>query len=108
MDELINYLEKVGNLSYLSAILRWEMDTIAPEKSFDYLIDISTKIDLKSFKLMTSDELIKIINKIDINALNEIDKRYVCDLKEEYVKFKRVPASFYEEYSKLKNNSLNN
>ncbi len=107
MKELTDYLNRIGQLNYLSTILRWEMDTIAPEKSFDYLIDISTKIDLESFKLSTSDELIDLINKIDIKALNELDRIYILDLKEDYEKFKRVPSSFYEEYTKLRNNSLN-
>ena len=107
MKDLLEYLNRIGQLNYLSTILRWEMDTIAPEKSFDYLIDISTKIDLESFKLMTDDKLIELINKIDIKALNDIDRTYIQDLKDDYIKFKRVPVSFYEEYSKLKNNSLN-
>ena len=107
MKELNDYLNRIGDLNYLSTILRWEMDTIAPDKSFDYLIDINTKIDLESFKLITSDELIKLINKVDINALNELDRIYITDLKEDYEKFKRIPEDFYEEYSKLKNNSLN-
>lgn len=107
MKELLEYLNRIGELNYLTTILRWEMDTIAPSKSFDYLINISTKIDLESFKLYTSEELINLINKIDINALNELDRIYINDLKEDYERFKRVPKDFYEEFSKLKNNSLN-
>lgn len=107
MKELLKYLNRIGELNYLSTILRWEMDTTAPEKSFEYLIDISTKIELESFKLSTSDELINLINKININALNELDRIYVLDLKEDYERFKRVPESFYEEFTKLRNNSLN-
>ena len=107
MKELLEYLNRIGELNYLTTILRWEMDTIVPSKSFDYLIDISTKIDLESFKLYTSEELINLINKIDINALNELDRIYINDLKEDYERFKRVPEDFYEEFSKLKNNSLN-
>ena len=107
MKELLEYLNRIGELNYLTTILRWEMDTIAPSKSFDYLINISTKIDLESFKLYTSEELINLINKIDINALNDFDRIYINDLKEDYERFKRVPEDFYEEFSKLKNNSLN-
>lgn len=107
MDDLLKYLDRIGDLNYLSSILRWEMDTIAPTKSFEYLINISTKIDLESFKLSTSDELIKLINKIDLNGLNELDKTYILYLKEDYEKFKRVPEEFFEEYTKLKSNSLN-
>ena len=107
MEDLINYLNRIGQLNYLSTILRWEMDTIVPSKSYDYLIDISTKIDLESFKLSTSDKLIELINKIDINGLNDLDRTYLTNLKEDYERFKLIPEDFYQEYSKLKNNSLN-
>lgn len=108
MKELNDYLNKIGRLDYLNKILRWEMDTIVPEKSYDYLISVSTNIELESFKLSTSEEFINLINKVDLNSLNDIEKRYINDLKEGYEKFKRVPEDFYQEYTTLKNNSLNN
>lgn len=110
-DKLISYLKKIGELNYLVTTLRWEMDTQAPKKSFDYLINVSTKYEMEAFNLLTSDEYIKLIedliNSEEFNNLSQEEKIYINDLKEDYYKFKRVPSDFYEEFCKLKNNSLN-
>ena len=37
-DKLNEYLKKVELYRYTVSMLRWEMDTIAPKKSFNYLI----------------------------------------------------------------------
>ena len=63
-DKLISYLKKIGELNYLVTTLRWEMDTQAPKKSFDYLINVSTKYEMEAFNLLTSDEYIKLIEDL--------------------------------------------
>lgn len=111
MDNLLKYLERIDKINYIINILRWEMDTIAPKKSFDYLIDVSTKYELEVFDLVTSSEYIKlidaVINSKEFNELEEDERRYINKLKNDYLKFIRVPKDFYEEYSILKSNSLN-
>ena len=111
MDNLLKYLERIDKINYVINVLRWEMDTTAPKKSIDYLIDVSTKYELEVFDLVTSKEYIKliddVINSEDFDKLDEVERVYINKLKDEYVKFIRVPKEFYEEYSKLKSNSLN-
>lgn len=110
-EKLIEYLSKIGELNYLVIMLRWEMDTVAPKKSYDYLINVSTNLELQSFKLMTSDEYITLINNLinssEFNKLTNEEKVYIKKLKDNYEKFKRVPEDFYQEYCNLRNNSLN-
>ena len=107
MKELINYLNKIGKLNYLSSILRWEMDTISPVKAQDYLINVSSEVELMNFKLSTSEDLIILLNNINTNELDELDAKYIETLKEDYHRFKRVPEEFYKEYIVLKDKSLN-
>ena len=59
LDLLKDYLKRIGKLNYLITVLRWEMDTVAPEKSYDYLIQVSTKYEMEVFDLQTSEEYIK-------------------------------------------------
>ena len=110
-EKLIEYLNKIGELNYLVVMLRWEMDTVAPKKSYDYLINVSTKLEMDSFKLMTSPEYIKLINDLinskEFDKLTTEEKVYINKLKNDYEKFKRVPEDFYQEYCNLRNNSLN-
>ena len=111
LDRLLEYLKKIGELNYLVTTLRWEMDTVAPKKSFDYLINVSTKYEMESFDLVTSNEYISLIedliNSDEFNSLSKEEQIYILDLKDDYYKFKKVPKDFYEEFCKLRSNSLN-
>lgn len=108
--KLQEYLKKIGELNYLTTILRWEMDTVAPKLSFDYLINLNSKIELQSFSMQTSEEYIRLIdNLIDSDEFNNLSKEeqiYVKRLKVDYENFKKVPKDFYEDFCKLKSNSL--
>ena len=110
-EKLEEYLRKIGELSYLITTLRWEMDTIAPKKSYDYLINVSTKYEMEAYDLETSEELINLINNLiesdEYNKLSKEEQIYINHLKDDYYKFKRVPKDFFEEYCTLRSNSLN-
>ena len=109
--ELLKYLDKIGEINYLITMLRWEMDTIAPSASFEYLIKTSTSLELESFKLSTSNKYIELINNLinskEYELLKEEEKRYLLNLKNDYNKMKNIPSTFFEMYSKLRSESLN-
>ena len=70
---LEKYLNKVGKLNYLVTVLRWDMDTTAPPKSYDYLIDVRTKYEMEAYDLTTSEEYINLINNlVNSNEFNEL------------------------------------
>ena len=72
LDEFKEVLDKIGGLRYTVSILRWEMDTIAPKTSFDYLIDVSSKYEAEAFKISTSDDYInKLRNVINSDEFNQ-------------------------------------
>lgn len=110
-EKLQEYLKKIGELNYIVTTLRWEMDTIAPKKSYDYLINVSTKYELEAYELETSEELltliINLINSEEFKNLPKEEQIYIEELKEDFYKFKKVPKDFYEDYCRLKSNSLN-
>lgn len=110
-EKLEEYLRKIGQLSYMCTVLKWEMDTVAPKKSFDYLIDVSTKNEMEIFELETSDEFITLVNNLidsdEFKSLTKEEQIFIENLKEDFYKFKRVPKDFYEEFCKLRTNSLN-
>ncbi len=57
-ENLLNYLKNIEFQNYVVAMLRWEMDTTAPKKSFNYLIEVSTKYEMESFKYTTDEKFI--------------------------------------------------
>ena len=111
MNNLKEILDKIGMYKYTTAVLRWEMDTVAPKSSYSYLIDVSSKYELKAFKLSTSCEYINalnsVINSSEFKNKELLEQTYLLDLKDEYEKTKRIPEDFYEEHTKLCSNSLN-
>ena len=111
LEKFLKYLEEIERINYLITTLKWEMDTVAPEKSLDYLINTSTFLEMKSFKLMTNKKYIELIenliNSNEYKKLSEEEKIYINDIKENYYKFKKVPKKFYQEFCTLKKNSLN-
>lgn len=110
MNNLKEILDKIGMYRYTTAVLRWEMDTIAPKKSYEHLIDVSSKYELEAFKLSTSKEYINALNNViefELDSLDELERKYILDLKVDYEKIKRIPSDFYEEHTKLCSNSLN-
>ena len=110
-ERIYSYLEEIDKLQYLVIMLRWEMDTIAPKKSQKYLIDVSNRYEMEIYKLTTSIEYIKLVEDFikskEFKDLSYEEKEYFKSLKEEYYKFRNVPEHFYEEYTRLKNESLN-
>ena len=105
--ELLKYTDKIGQITYLLTMLRWEMDTKAPVSSYEYLINTMTSLESELFNLETSEEYINLINNLinsdEYNNLKEEEKIFLNYLKEEYYKFKKVPKTFYLSFSKLRN-----
>ncbi len=110
-EKLNQYLDRILESSYLSTILHWEMDTIAPKKSIDYLISVKTKLEMQTFELVTSDEykelLENVINSDEYKNLAEEVQLSLKEMLDDYEKSKRIPADFYEEYCTLTSNSQN-
>lgn len=111
IKKLKKILDKIGGYRYLSSMLRFEMDTVAPKMSFDYLIDVSSNCEVEAFKLSTSREYIAMLNDIindkSFGELSELEQKYLLQLQEDYERLKRIPEDFYEEHCKLSNTSLN-
>ncbi len=105
LNKLIEYLQQIADTSYIATLMHWEMDITAPKKSLDYLIDVMTKVELKSFELATSKEYKKllddVINSEEFKTLTEEEQRYLNELTEDYEKDERVPGEFFEEYTSL-------
>ena len=106
MDKLLNYLQEIADNCYISSLMHWEMDIVAPKKSIDYLINVKTKVETKTFELATNKEYKKllddVINSKEYDSLSIEEQRYIKELQEEYEKDERVPSNFYEEYSELR------
>lgn len=110
MKELKEYLQNIADINYLITMLHWERDTIAPQKSIDYLVSVQTKLEMKIFNLTTDNKykelLENVINSKEFKNLSIEEQEYLNDLLNEYDRFKRIPEDLYEEYCNLTGKSV--
>lgn len=107
IEELRKYQEEIANIEYTCNLLKWELRINAPKKSQNDLVNLISYYDMKVFNLKTSDEYGKIlydaIESEEFSRLEEAEARYIKNLLRHYEQFRKVPETFYNEYSKMKN-----
>lgn len=106
LEKLMEYQKVINDKNYTSQILNWDLKINNPKKSKEHLIDIKSKIDLEVFELQTSSEYKKLLDAClkssEFDSLEEREQRIVKELSLKYDLNKKVPADFYQEYTKLK------
>ena len=107
IEKLRKYQEEIANIEYTCNLLSWELRINAPKKSQNDLVNLISYYDMKVFNLKTSDEygqiLYDAIESEEFSRLEEAEVRYIKNLLRHYEQFRRVPETFYNEYSKIKN-----
>lgn len=103
---LVDYQKQIADLEYLDNILWWELKTQTPINSNDYLSSMITKIELQLFKLKTSSEykelLDSYLNSDEVNEHSFEINRYYSNFRKKYEINKRVPESFFKDYTSLR------
>ncbi len=111
LEKLLKYLKEIDDRSYIVNILHWELDTIAPKKSFDYLIDIKNRVEMEAFKLSKSKKLKRLLQDVldsdEYPNLSIEEQRYLKELMDDIKKDERVPDEFMERYLKASDKSNN-
>lgn len=104
VEKLYDYLKQIEEKNCLIAMFYWEIDTQAPAKSLDYLIEIQTKLETESFALQTDEKYRELLNGVitsgEFNDLTLEEQVFITHRFEAYEEDSRVPADFYEEYMK--------
>ena len=65
MNDLINYLNEINEKNFLISLLYWEMDTISPKRSYEYYVEVSSKIETEVFEMETSDKYIDLLFSVE-------------------------------------------
>ena len=111
LEKLIKYLQDIADTNYIANIMHWEMDVIAPKKSYDYLIEVKNKVEMEAFKKSISPkfkELVKnVIESPEYKNLSFEEQRYLTETLEDIEKEERVPETFMSEYFELCDKSNN-
>lgn len=98
-------LKEISNYHQIMSLMYWDLETGAPENSFEYSSNILGELSVQIYRMETSDELGDLVNKlsedIEYNKLSDDDKRIVDLVKKDYERHKKLPENFVKEKTKL-------
>ena len=105
IETLKEKLSEISRFQQVMSLMHWDLETGAPNKSFEYTSDTLGELSAQLYRMETSDEIGHLINKLtnedEFENLNEDDKRMIKLVKKEYERTKKLPEEFVKEFSKL-------
>lgn len=109
LAKLKDYLKKLKQYHNITALLGWDLATMAPEKGIDSKAEAIGYFSTEAFRLSTSEEFGRILAELMIpeqfQQLNEAMQVTVKRYFRDYQRFQRVPEAFYTEYVTLQAHS---
>ena len=104
-EEFQEYLKKVNEYSHVVTLLYWDMKTGMPKGGLEGHVNALTRFSTEEFKMSTSPELFEMLNKLaqpeEFEQLDDMWKFVVKEMKEDIEKDQRIPADFFEEYTRV-------
>ena len=101
--------EKIKHFSHAYETLYWDMATVAPEKGKAKIAEALTYFSTELFKEATSDEYYELVTKLsepeEFEKLDDVMKFHIKKEKRDLDRDRRIPADFFEEYSRVTNES---
>ncbi|CAM3087473.1 carboxypeptidase M32 [Streptobacillus felis] len=105
MDKLIRLkeiLEKNRAYQHAMTILSWDLETEAPVNAALSISKTLGALSELSYLTLVNDEVRDIVYGVDINTLNEIDKKLILNLRKNiFDKMSKIPVDVYSKYSEL-------
>ncbi|MGZ3866088.1 MAG: carboxypeptidase M32 [Bacteroidia bacterium] len=99
-SDLKKHMQRIADVNYSASILAWDQETYLPEKGAAFRAgQLSTLMGI-SHEMFTGSETEKLLNSVKTDkSLNDIQKKNVELLEEEYKKQKKYTTEFVEEMS---------
>jgi carboxypeptidase Taq len=107
-QKLHAHMQRIADVGYSAAVLAWDQETYLPEKGADYRagqLSTLTGISHEMFTGKTTGKLLKEA-KSD-NALDDMQKKNISLIEEEYKKQKKYTTEFVEQMSHAVSASFN-
>lgn len=99
-----NRLRKLYRYNTALNLINWDMLTKKNQEALDDMVEASTELSLRIFKMKTCESMGRLLNDLlcesEFKSLSELEKNSVRKFKKEYDEYKNVPVDFYKEYKK--------
>ncbi|MDQ0228813.1 carboxypeptidase M32 [Metabacillus malikii] len=101
-QEFINYIKKMQSYEEAINVMYWDMRTGAPRKGIEQRSEVIGMLSTEAFQMLVSDQmkdyLETLSEKHTYDSLQDITKKAIDLLKEEYHKKKVIPPQEYKDY----------
>lgn len=77
MEKIKKVLDKQRALNHMLALTQWDLETEAPKMALNRASKTLESISELSYNMVVNDEFKKMIYDIDVEKLNEIDKKLI-------------------------------
>lgn len=85
------------------ALMQWDLETEAPKMALNRASKTLESISELSYNMVVNDEFKKMIYDIDVEKLNEIDKKLILETRKEiFEKMGKIPVEEFSKYTGLK------
>ncbi|MGM0641160.1 MAG: carboxypeptidase M32 [Thermotogota bacterium] len=105
INELKSKMSEISKYQQVMSLMHWDLETGAPNNSFEYTSDTLGELSAQLYRMETSDEIGDLIEKLtteeEFQKLEEDDKRIVKLVQKEYKRTKKLPEDFVKEFSKI-------
>ena len=102
MEKIREVLEKNKALTHAITILHWDLETEAPKDSVERISKTLGYLTGENYSMIINDEFKNLVYSINVEELDEVDKKIIKELKKEYFeKLEKIPKEDYMKYSEL-------
>lgn len=109
IEKLKEKLKDISKYHQIMSLMHWDLETGAPERSFEYASNTLGELSGKIYRMETSEEMGDLINKLtqknEYDNLSENDKRIVDLVKKDYERYRKLPEEFVKDLTKTTSNA---
>ena len=105
MEKIVKIKEILGKYrayNHAQTILSWDLETEAPIKAISNLSKTIGILSELGYNTVVNDEFKELIYTVDLEKLNDIDKKLVMKTRKDIFDFmSKIPVNEYSRYSEL-------
>lgn len=98
-------LQKISAYEEAVALMNWDLRTGAPRKGAETRAATIGLLSTEAFKLQTSDEMGEYLSYLNhatvLGELDDVQRRMVLEVQEDYDRSIKIPAQKFQEYTEL-------
>ncbi len=103
MSKVKKVMERKNSLEHAKTLLHWDLETEAPSMAVERISKTLGFFAEEEYSTVINEDFKNLVYSIDVEKLNEIDKKIIEEIKEEFFeKMEKIPKEEYRKYSELK------